>query len=596
MNNKSNIDKTAKKTPTLPAYDPKEVLSWAVFAMLVTLFLILKSYSFHWQAGDESVYLYMAWAVIDHSALPYADFFFAHPLLHLLPGIPLFGLLGFTPVTIRIIPVTATVIGSLFLFLLARREIGRIGAVATIFFYLTAFSLLRASTHWTGINLSVMWMIIGLWALTGRRSSWAGVFMALGVCTGNYVLPGAIMAGLLAVLRSGKDGFRYFIGFAIPWALVQLFSMVLGGQAYLDAVYRYHVLKPLKKNIFWYRSIQVFTCNKVLFLGLIFGPILALMDTCFFETGTSEKTNSPASQKTFSGLFKIRQWLRSSLIENKGKSIALTGVLWTLGYLIFISLLSNVFPFYYLLLFPAMALAGGYAVDRYIHFALELARNIRHRNRSFQKIAWSLGAITLVMILAYSAIMPLQHALLPDYVRKVDKPMKWRDAPLPASINTLLHACCFDDIARAYTDYGTIQEVLYHESRFFEKAETLAEYVKNNSTPDQTLFGDASSAGLIALLSGRRIQSDFVDTNTMRFTSRITSIEETLSRIDKKALTLVIVSGSVYRGKSGKPVARYSKFAGLPPFRIWLHQNFHEVYRIFDPYKGWFFILKRNSE
>ena len=94
-----------------------------------------------------------------------------------------------------------------------------------------AFSLIRASTHWTGINLSVMWVVIGLWAWQREKPATAGVMMALGVCTGSYVLPAAIMTGMLAILRSKRDGLRYLVGFTVSWAAVQLICLIIGGQS-----------------------------------------------------------------------------------------------------------------------------------------------------------------------------------------------------------------------------------------------------------------------------------------------------------------------------------------------------------------------------
>ncbi len=151
-------------------------------------------------------------------------------------------------------------------------------------------------------------------------------------------------------------------------------------------------------------------------------------------------------------------------------------------------------------------------------------------------------------------------------------------------------------MAGKYEDYSTTQEILYHESRFFEKAEDLAEYVEANTGEDQTIFGDSSTAGIVALLSGRRLAADFADTNTMRFRSKITSVDETIKKVEADDLALVLVSAGYRRTRGGKSVLRYGRFASMPEFRRWLDEKYEEAYRVRDRTKGMFILLKRKSD
>ncbi len=581
-----------------------DVVAWGLFGVVVLVFMVLKSYSLHWQTGDENVYFYMAWATADHGALPYGDYFFAHPPLHLIPGVILFAVFGFGPLTARIIPVGATVTGAVFLFLLARKQMGRVAAVAAVFLYLTAFSLVRASTHWTGINLSVMWVIIGLWAFYRERPLGSGVFMALGVCTGAYVLPGALMTGMLALLRSRREGLRYLLGFGAVWGFVNLVCLVIGGSQFIDGVYRYHVAKPSAPGAAWKMSVRVFTDNFALFLGAILGPLLAALDR--FLRGEEQPEEQPdpkrkekskkRGEEPPSGFMGLWLWLRRVLLSEGERSLARVGALWALGYLIFIAMLARVFPFYFLLMFPAMALAGGYAAARVIRAVADLARAAGSRNRPWFQAVAVVGGLLAVVLLAYLVRVPLQRSLLPRYVRNVDKPMKWSDAPVPGFINTALKWCCWDDVAKKYVDYSTTQEVLYHESRFFEEAGNLAGYVQANTGGDQTIFGDSSTAGIVALLSGRRLAADFADTNTMRFRSGMTSVDDAIEKIEADNLALVLVSAGYRRARGGKSVMRYGRFASMPGFRRWLDEKYEEVYRVRDRTKGLFILLKRKVD
>ena len=181
----------------------KRVLEAVGLVGVLGTFFLLKIPGIRPSTTDENIYFYMADRFAD-GVLPYRDFFFAHPPLHWLPGLPVHGLLGFSPAAARVIPVGATLVSALAIFLTAKRHVGRVGAVAAVFALLTAFSLLRASSHWTGINLALMWSSLGMLFVLRRRCLTAGIMFDLGVCTGNYVLPGAVMAGLLAFFVSTR--------------------------------------------------------------------------------------------------------------------------------------------------------------------------------------------------------------------------------------------------------------------------------------------------------------------------------------------------------------------------------------------------------
>jgi hypothetical protein len=592
-------------TPTPPRWP--ERVTWALVAIVALLFLALKAFSLHWELGDENIYFYMAWTTAHHGALPYRDYFFAHPPLHLAPGVALFALGGFNLVTARLIPIAAQLVAALFLALSARRHLGRTAAVVSVLLYLGAFDLLRASSHWTGINLSTMWMVIGLWALLGQRHRLAGVALALGVCTGTYVLPAAMMAAAIAALTARRAALRYLAAFLVPWAAVQLGCLVIGGKAYLASVYLYHVEKPDAPGAAANMMIRVFGDNFALFWAAVLAAALALIhlrrapapQPAPPERGRPErkkgKKRRPERQQRLgarasdgaapaSTIGRLVAGARRVVLEADAHAVARLMALWALGYVVFIAMLPRVFPFYFLLLFPALALLAGYLAAQIV----ELARRVRDTARRTRAIA-ALAAMLALVVGGGLLRGPVQHHLAPSYVRHRDRPMRWQDAPLPAAVNGALRRWFFDDVARAATDYSALQEYLYHECQFFERAEELARQVKARSRPDQRLFGDSSTAGLVALLAGRRLAGDEADTNTMRFRSGLTDPAELIRRIDTPMLALVLVQGDHAGG------ARYGLFASLPEFQAWLDRGFQVVYQVQDRTKGWFFLLGRRA-
>ncbi len=570
-------------------------LMWAFVTIVVLFFLVMKSFSFHWQIGDENVYFYMAWATLDHGALPYRDYFFAHPPLHLLPGLPVFWVFGFSPVTVRIVPVAATLTSAFFLMSIARKKIGYVAAGAIVFVMLTSFSLLRASTHWTGINLAMMWISVGLFFLVRKRHAAAGVLFALGVCTGNYVLPGAVMAALLAALDSRRSLLRFFVGFIVPWSLIQVLGLLVGGEAYIDSVYRYHFLKPTKKGISRQMFFRVATDNFLLHLGAVLAPVLAWLDPWLArQLGKQQPPESSSKEPVHEWpLLIMWTWFKKILSVDSPHGLARIGALWALGYLLFIAVIPRVFPFYFLLAFPGLALASAYSAERLWVYVRELFRTIGKRPTGWSRALMAICGVIVSMVLAFALRVPLQRSLLPHYNRSRPVPMVWSDSPLP--VNGLMRWCCWDDVAEPGKAYGTIQEVLYHESRYFEKPQELAQWLRQHSSPKQRLFGDSSTAGLVAILADRRLAGDFADTNTMRFVSGISPARDVIHKIDTNNLGFVLVKERRFRDRAGKIQTRYGKFASLPEFRKWLAEKFKVVFRVKDRTKGSFAILGRTA-
>lgn len=582
----------SERPPRLP-----EALAWAGFFLILLSYLIIKSYSLHWEVGDENIYLYMARASADHGVWFYRDFFFAHPPLHLLPGVLLAKFSDTTPLSARLIPVGATAIGAFFIFLLARRRTGRLAAVAAAALYLFSFDVLRASSHWTGINLSMMWLSAGLWALGTHRSSLAGMLMALGVGTGNYVLPSAMTAMALSFLRSWRHGARFAAGFILPWAAVQAIGFMLGGGGYLDAVYRYHVAKPGAAGGTGHMFARVLTDNFALVVaaacGLAFAFLRGWLDRRLPPAAPRPAT-PPEEEPAPPSFFQRALRALRGLLDTEGRR----GWIFALGIfavanLAFLAMLSRLFPFYFLLLFLFLAHMGGHAVQEFVSRSTMLWRARQSRNRPF----FEAGAVVLLVALGAAvfglARLPLQRSLLPNYVRTADRPMRWADAPVPDFVNAVMRALCFSDVAGAYRDYGTCTEALFHESQYFESAQKLADFVRQNTHPAQTIFGDSSSAGLIALLSGRRLAADEADTNVMRFRSGITPVADFIRRVDDPRLALVIVSGRETQGKDGRVSRRFDGFASLPEFRRFLEANFVPAFQVRDRTKGDFFIYRR---
>ncbi len=213
-----------------------------LLALLLLLFFILKSYGLGPAVSDENIYFYNA-TLMAQGYLPYRDFFFAHPPLHLLPGYLLFATVGFHLTAAKLLGAVAAATSGICVYLIALRAGGRLAAVVASVLFLFSYDTLRASSHWTGINWAVAWGSAGLLAAFRGRPGLAGVLLALGATTGIYVIPQAFMVAALLAIIDWKQARQLLAAFAVVFAGINAVALACGGTAFLDGVYRYHLLK-----------------------------------------------------------------------------------------------------------------------------------------------------------------------------------------------------------------------------------------------------------------------------------------------------------------------------------------------------------------
>ncbi len=155
------------------------------------------------------------------------------------------------------------------------------------------------------------------------------------------------------------------------------------------------------------------------------------------------------------------------LAAKRIKAFVFVSLALVLVYVAFFVLLSKVFAYYFVLIFPFLALVGAYSF-----FAVA---------RSYRLKQYAFAASFLVLFLPSAA---------------------W-----------------------------SINKFVGYDYQDFDQADEIAAYVRENSLPNQTIFGDDSSTGLVALLSGRGITNDFVDTNSLRFRSGMADIGEAIGML-----------------------------------------------------------------
>ncbi|MBI2580612.1 glycosyltransferase family 39 protein [Candidatus Woesearchaeota archaeon] len=93
--------------------------------------------------------------------------------------------------------------------------------------------------------------------------------------------------------------------------------------------------------------------------------------------------------------------------------------------------------------------------------------------------------------------------------------------------------------------FAAVRGFVSYDFQDFPQAKDVSEYVKANSQPAQTIFGDDSTVPLVSLLSGREIALDYIDNNALRYSSGVTDLGQTLQLlqggVNKGELKFVIL-------------------------------------------------------
>ncbi|HUT78433.1 MAG TPA: hypothetical protein VM285_12135, partial [Polyangia bacterium] len=88
---------------------------------------------------------------------------------------------------------------------------------------------------------------------------------------------------------------------------------------------------------------------------------------------------------------------------------------------------------------------------------------------------------------------------------------------------------------------STFSHYLWHESRVLTITDAVVEEIRARTGPDDRIFGDSGTVPLFALLTGRDIAGNEVDTNVQRYRSGNADAAEIVSRIDAPSTKLIIL-------------------------------------------------------
>ena len=575
---------------------------------ILVVFALLKIQGGRYSATDEGIYFYAAkaWA---SGVWPYHDFFFSHPPLHVAIPAALFGIFGWSWPLAKAISAVAAGLTGIVIWRTGRRWFSPLGGVLAAMFFLFATETLKASTNLTGVNLTTFWLMLALWSALRERTFLAGLFAGAATATGIYAVGGAIaLLGLLAFAppsvgddrtRSllgrvfGSPAVQLLIGFALVFGTVHILGQLIGGEHYLDGVYRYHTEKKIKTAgyvpldqgpLALTANLMAMLQSKDFLISFYYhaahlwlaalAPVAIGIEILLRRANKVPPTEAgaaaarrapvPANQSMvdpdhWAMMFNPRRWwlhLRAG------------GALWII-FIVGFALLGELaqlherYDFYYALLLPmaSLAAAGTLRVMLVLVRAAvgagvadaDITDSRTLEGGPIRAPAWARWAAPAAAITC-ALWVPLdsaanRSAFASEFVAGASGKgagelltFEWLDSPGPQGMSDFGKAMFWQSWrVRGNLETG-IHHYLWSKKRWFSTAEEIAAVITSRGKGNETITGASTYAPLVALLASRRMASDHVDTNSKTFKTGFVDEAEFWQRACKDNLRFVIAA------------------------------------------------------
>ena len=509
---------------------------WAALLVLLLLFVIvIKSFALNPYPGDEYIYLYQSKLVGD-GATPYRDFAMAHPPVQALLTSVLLEIFGTGLMTLRLIPLVWFLIGGVLLALLARRELGDAAGLLAPLFYLLSHEPLRASSHFTGVNMTVTLLIAMILLLRTKKLKAAALLAVMAVFTRLYAIPAVAVATLFLLVANRRQGLELIKwGALFGGAAVILFGLWAGFGDMVHNLLLYHAQKtPMNPASLSDMKLKVLFHNAT--IAILFG--LSLL-TLLFELN---RHFAKAGQQG------IPSPLRHAVTASRTGMVILSFAIASTMLLVLINM-DRVWMYYFIPSFPFAAICAAWMASRLLNGGIAWVMAKRRPERPApDKRALFLGAAAVVLFgLGFAASPMLEHGLI-YYEKEMKKPPEARvhaytfhPGPLPDIINRWVKANFWEETRTIGDRYNVLNFYLWHESRVFDIVDDVVDTILAETEPGDEIFGDSGTVPMFALLSGRRIAANEVDTNIQRYRSGNADPGALLSKIDNDKTKMIIL-------------------------------------------------------
>jgi len=514
----------------------REWAPWAIcLAAVVFVFLVLKMFTINPYPGDEHIYTYQA-KLVSEGVTPYSEFAMAHPPLQsLFTGLVL-KIFGYQFTLLRMLPVLWCLTAGLLLAVTVRRELGSVASVATAALFLLAYEPLRASSHATGVNMTLAVLLGAFLAYRkGLIPLTAGLCVAA-VFTRLYAAPGVMALTIFALVADWRKGLKLIAwGAGLGTAAFVAAGLWTGFGDMIHNMLRYHAQKtPMKPDALTnMRDTVLFHNAAGFFLFLLGAPALFAALVRSFNRATDRK-----------GFVRFKTaFTRAQL----GLPILACGV--ATAFLAILLSMDRVWMYYFVPPIPFAAIVGGWLVARWVNAAVRLvqARGKLGEARIDRPALIAYGVLLAAFAIAFAWSPTLEEGL-PYYKKEMKKApaervhsYEWQDGMLPGVLNDLVRSTVWRDERTIGDTYFGFTYLLWHESRVLDVTDEIVEEIQQRTDGDDAIFGDSGTVPLLALLSGRRIAANEVDTNIQRYKSGNADPDEMVRSIDDPSTKLIVL-------------------------------------------------------
>ena len=524
-----------RRPEAVPTPRTVRALDLAILAGILAVWFLLKSQALIASNTDENIYFYMA-KLLGDGKLPYVDYFFAHPPLHvLIPG-TLFALFGYSLTLAKLVPLVACGLTGLSLWALARRHLGRLAAPLALVFFLFAAEVLKASSNLTGVNLTTLFIVVGVTQHLAGRPLRAGLALGAAAATGFYAIAAVCALIALGLFRWPDPGtpnatrwsqrLRFGLwqiaGFMMVFGILNLLFYALAGDRFLEGVYSYHTAKFFQDP----NMVELFK-GPISFPGSLFHNLGALVSGQAFQ---KELFYHPhlwlaglalpavaglawcARQAGPSPTSFLRFFAPTRLHRDGADGAAATVWLVALALFVQFAMFRELYSFYFALIYPLLAVALAYVLVRITHL---LATALADRRRWIAALA-----LGLVAIPAWSdRLAASRQVVFDDELEQLGarNDYVWQAGPVGPALSDLVRNLFWEDYRLRGDVEAGFRHYLWTKKRAFETLGAIGAYVKAHSSPTETIAGASTLAPLIALEADRRIAADEIDTNNKRF-------------------------------------------------------------------------------
>lgn len=547
-------------------------------AFVLAVFMVFKMYAAHAVNGDENIYLYQG-KLVSEGVAPYSGFAMAHPPLQSLFTGLLFSLVGYDFLLGRLLPFLFCLTGAAVLAFMVRRELGAIASVAATAIYVLSYEPMRASAHYTGVNMTVAMSIFFVLAYRLGHIRTTAVLCVAAVFTRLYAIPGVMVLVAYALFADRRQALRLIgWGAALGTAAFVVVGIWTGFGELIQNTLFYHAHKTAMSADEVARM-----RNTVLFHNVDIAVLFLLAQTAWLFVTLRQYD---ATDRKLDRMARLR-----TAIEQSGTGLVILSSAIAFFFMVILLRLDRVWMYYFIPSFPFAAVAAGWLVSIWIRGAARLTMALTKGVKAdFPPGALPASLVLVGLFVLGMLLGPQVETSLGYYKNAMKRPpeqrvqkYEWVPGLLPDSINNLVRSLFWRDERMIGAWYNRFTYLLWHECKYLDIAEEAAATIERETSPQGEVFGDSTTLPLFALLSDRRIAANEVDTNIQRYRSGARDPTEMVALIDRPETEMIVL-----RHQYG--------VAGLREVMDLVKNKYRMVRKLRASYGAMYFFFKRKPE